>query len=151
MQDEARRSGHPAAMEQRMSLITLGYGDLERARDFYTALGWTIGWTDDDVVFFQAGGMIFALWDRAKLTEDSGVQDSGGWGGVTFAHLVGSPGEVDEVLAQAKAAGATIPRAGARRPWGGYSGIFVDPEGHPWEVAHNPSWTLHEDGSVTLS
>jgi uncharacterized protein len=138
-------------MDQRISLITLGYHDHQRARDFYTALGWTIGWTDDDVVFFEAGGMIFALWDRAKLTADSGVQDGGGWGGVTFAHLVGSPEEVDDVLAQAQAAGATIPRAGARRPWGGYSGIFVDPEGHPWEVAHNPSWTLHEDGSVTLN
>jgi catechol 2,3-dioxygenase-like lactoylglutathione lyase family enzyme len=138
-------------MDQRISLITLGYHDRQRARDFYTALGWTIGWTDDDVVFFEAGGMIFALWDRAKLTEDSGMQDGGGWGGVTFAHLVGSPEEVDDVLAQAQAAGATIPRAGATRPWGGYSGIFVDPEGHPWEVAQNPSWTLHEDGSVTLN
>jgi uncharacterized protein len=138
-------------MDQRISLITLGFYDHQRAREFYTAMGWTIGWTDDDVVFFEAGGMIFALWDRAKLTEDSGVQDGGGWGGVTFAHLVGSPEEVDDVLAQARAAGATIPRAGARRPWGGYSGIFVDPEGHPWEVAHNPSWTLHEDGSVTLN
>jgi uncharacterized protein len=138
-------------MDQRISLITLGFYDHQRAREFYTAMGWTIGWTDDDVVFFEAGGMIVALWDRAKLTEDSGVQDGGGWGGVTFAHLVGSPEEVDDVLAQARAAGATIPRAGARRPWGGYSGIFVDPEGHPWEVAHNPSWTLHEDGSVTLN
>ena len=138
-------------MDQRISLITLGFYDHQRAREFYTAMGWTIGWTDDDVVFFEAGGMIFALWDRGKLTEDSGMQDGGGWGGVTFAHLVGSPEEVDDVLAQARAAGATIPRAGARRPWGGYSGIFVDPEGHPWEVAHNPSWTLHEDGSVTLN
>jgi predicted lactoylglutathione lyase len=138
-------------MDQRISLITLGFYDHQRAREFYTAMGWTIGWTDDDVVFFEAGGMIVALWDRAKLTEDSGVQDGGGWGGVTFAHLVGSPEEVDDVLAQARAAGATIPRAGARRPWGGYSGIFVDPEGHPWEVAQNPSWTLHEDGSVTLN
>jgi uncharacterized protein len=137
-------------MDQRISLITLGYHDHQRARDFYTAMGWTIGWTDDDVVFFEAGGLIFALWDRAKLTQDSGVQDGGGWGGVTFAHLVASPEEVDAVLAQAQAAGATIARSGARRPWGGYSGIFIDPEGHPWEVAQNPSWTLHEDGSVTL-
>ena len=134
-----------------MSLITLGYGDLARARDFYTALGWTIGWTDDDVVFFQVGGMIFALWDRAKLEKDSCVRDGGGWGGVTLAYIAGSPDEVDAVLAQAQAAGASVPRAGAETFWGGYSGIFVDPEGHPWEVAHNPNWTLHEDGSVTLS
>jgi predicted lactoylglutathione lyase len=138
-------------MEQRMTLITLGYGDFERARDFYTAMGWTIGWTDDDVVFFQAVGMIFALWDRAKLAKDSCVQDSGGWGGVTLGYNTNSPEEVDEVLAQAKAAGASVPRAGGKTFYGGYSGIFIDPEGHPWEVAHNPSWTLREDGSISLS
>jgi uncharacterized protein len=131
-------------MEQRMTLITLGYGDFERARDFYTAMGWT-------VVFFQAGGMIFALWDRAKLEKDSCVQDSGGWGGVTLGYNTNSPEEVDEVLAQAKAAGASVPRAGDKTFYGGYSGIFIDPEGHPWEVAHNPSWTLREDGSISLS
>jgi uncharacterized protein len=138
-------------MEQRMSLITLGYGDFKRARDFYTALGWTIGWTDDDVVFFEARGMIVALWDREKLAKDSCVQDSGGWGGATLGFNTGSPEEVDEVLAQAEAAGATIGRPGAKTFWGGYSGLFIDPEGHPWEVAHNPNWTLHEDGSVTLN
>jgi uncharacterized protein len=138
-------------MEQRMSLITLGYRDFKRARDFYTALGWTIGWTDDDVVFFEARGMIVALWDREKLAKDSCVQDSGGWGGATLGFNTGSPEEVDEVLAQAEAAGATIGRPGAKTFWGGYSGLFIDPEGHPWEVAHNPNWTLHEDGSVTLN
>jgi predicted lactoylglutathione lyase len=137
-------------MNQRVTLITLGYRDFRRARDFYTGLGWTIGWTDDDVVFFQAGDMIFAIWDRAKLAEDSGVEDSGGWGGVTLGHNVRSAEEVDDILERAKAAGAAIARAGAERPWGGYSGIFVDPEGHPWEVAHNPSWTVHDDGAVSL-
>jgi len=138
-------------MDQRISLITLGYRDYRRARDFYAAVGWTDAVApDDEVVFFQAGGMIFALWDRAKLAEDSGVQDAGGWGGVTLAYSVGSPAEVDEVLARARAAGAAIPRAGAKTFWGGYSGIFVDPDGHPWEVAHNPDWTLEDDGSVTL-
>ena len=137
-------------MTQRVTLITLGYRDFQRARDFYTGLGWDIGWTDDDVVFFQAGGMIFAVWDRAKLAEDSGVEDSGGWGGVTLGQHVRSAEEVDAILERAKAAGGTIPRPGAERPWGGYSGIFVDPEGHPWEVAHNPAWTVHDDGSVTL-
>jgi catechol 2,3-dioxygenase-like lactoylglutathione lyase family enzyme len=137
-------------MNQRVTLITLGYRDFQRARDFYTGLGWKIGWTDDDVVFFQAGGMIFAVWGRAKLAEDSGVEDSGGWGGVTLGHNVRSSEEVDDILERAKAAGATIARAAAERPWGGYSGVFVDPEGHPWEVAHNPAWTVHDDGSVTL-
>jgi predicted lactoylglutathione lyase len=138
-------------MDQRISLITLGYRDYRRARDFYAAVGWTDAVApDDEVVFFQAGGMVFALWDRAKLAVDSGVQDAGGWGGVTLAYCVGSPTEVDEVLARAQAAGATIPRAGATTFWGGYSGIFVDPDGHPWEVAHNPGWTLHDDGTISL-
>ena len=138
-------------MEQRVTLITLGYRDYQRARDFYTAMGWNVDWTDDDVIFFQAGSMIFALWGREKLAKDSEVEDSGGWGGVTLAYNVGSPEEVDEVLAQAKAAGGAVPRAGGKTFYGGYSGIFIDPEGHPWEVSHNPSWTLHEDGSVTLN
>jgi predicted lactoylglutathione lyase len=140
------------AMDQRISLITLGYRDYERARDFYAAIGWTNAISpDDEVVFFQAGGMIFALWDRAKLAEDSCVQDAGGWGGITVAYNVGSPEEVDEVLAGAEAAGGSVPREGAKTPWGGYSGVFIDPEGHPWEVAHNPGWTLHDDGTISLS
>ena len=138
-------------MEQRVSLITLGVRDLPRARAFYEALGWKTGaGPDDDVVFFQAGGMIVALWGRDELAADSVVEDAGGWGGVTLAHNVRSPAEVDEVLAQAEAAGATIGRPGAETFWGGYSGVFVDPDGHPWEVAHNPHWTLTDDGSVKL-
>ena len=139
-------------MEQRVSLVTLGVADLARARAFYEALGWTTGAEpDSDIVFFQAGRSVVALWDRAKLAEDSGVADSGGWGGVTLAYCVGSPSEVDTVLDEARAAGARIARAPADTFWGGYSGVFVDPEGHPWEVAHNPHWTLHADGSVTLA
>ena len=139
-------------MDQRVTLITLGVSDLARARAFYEALGWhTNAGPDDDVVFFQAGGLIVALWDRAMLAEDSGVNDGGGWGGVTLAYNVGSPSEVDAVLAEARAAGATIPREGAETFWGGYSGVFVDPAGHPWEVAHNPHWTLRDDGSVRLN
>jgi catechol 2,3-dioxygenase-like lactoylglutathione lyase family enzyme len=139
-------------VEQRLSLVTLGVADLARSRAFYEALGWTTGAEpDDDVVFFQAGGMIVALWGRAELAGDSGVQDEGGWGGVTLAHNVRSPQEVDAVLTEAGAAGATIARTGAATFWGGYSGVFVDPDGHPWEVAHNPHWTLAEDGSISLS
>ena len=138
-------------MEQRVSLITLGVRDLATARDFYEALGWKSGAAPaDDVVFFQAGGMIVALWGREQLAEDTAVQDSGGWGGVTLAYNTRSPAEVDAVLAEAEAAGATIPRAGAETFWGGYSGVFVDPDGHAWEVAHNPSWTVAADGSVSL-
>jgi catechol 2,3-dioxygenase-like lactoylglutathione lyase family enzyme len=139
-------------MDQRISLITLGYRDYDRARKFYEAMGWTNAVAPDgEVVFFQAGGMIVALWDRAKLAADSGVEDGGGWGGITLAYNVGSPEEVDEVLGRAKSAGGTVRREGGKTFWGGYSGIFVDPEGHPWEVAHNPAWTLHGDGTVSLS
>jgi uncharacterized protein len=137
-------------MEQRISLVTLGVADVGRARRFYGALGWSGESPDGDVVFFQAGGMIVALWGRDKLAEDSVVDDGGGWGGVTLAHIVASPAEVDAVLAQAGAAGATIGRPGAPTSWGGYSGVFVDPDGHPWEIAHNPGWTLAPDGSVHL-
>jgi len=139
-------------VEQRLSLVTLGVRDLGRARRFYEALGWTTGAAaDDDVVFFQTGCMIVALWGRDQLAEDTVVTDSGGWGGVTLAYNARSPAEVDSVLAEAEAAGAAITRPGAETFWGGYSGIFVDPEGHAWEVAHNPHWTVREDGSVSLS
>jgi uncharacterized protein len=139
-------------VEQRLSLVTLGVRDLARARAFYEALGWKTGAKpEDDVVFFQAGGMIVALWGRDQLAEDSGVEDGGGWGGVTFAYLVRSPAEVDEVIAQAERAGARIARPGGKTFWGGYSGVFVDLDGHPWEIAHNPSWTIAEDGSVRLN
>jgi predicted lactoylglutathione lyase len=138
-------------VEQRVSLITLGVADLGRARAFYEGLGWhTNAEPGDDVVFFQAGGMVVALWDRAKLAEDSAVTDAGGWGGITLAHNVGSAQDVDAVLDEARAAGAEIGREGAKTFWGGYSGVFIDPDGHPWEIAHNPDWTLHEDGSVKL-
>jgi uncharacterized glyoxalase superfamily protein PhnB len=98
------------AMDQRLSLITLGVG---------------------------------------KLARDSGVQDPGGWGGVALAYNVRSPAEVDAVLAEARDAGATIARSAAT-VWGGYSGVFIDPDGHPWEVAHNPAWSVQEDGRTTI-
>ena len=138
-------------MEQRISLVTLGVGDIDRARTFYEALGWHGESPDGEVVFFQAGGMVVALWSRALLAADSGVADDpGGWGGVTLAHNVRSPEEVDAVLAEAEAAGATVARHGAPTDWGGYSGAFLDPDGHTWEVAHNPGWTIHPDGRTTL-
>jgi catechol 2,3-dioxygenase-like lactoylglutathione lyase family enzyme len=139
-------------VQQRISVVTLGVSDLARAHAFYEGLGWKTGaGPEDDVVFFQAGGSIVALWSRESLAEDSVVEDTGGWGGITLAHNVGSPEEVDAVLAEAEVAGATIGRAGAETFWGGYSGVFLDPDGHPWEVAHNPHWQLGEDGSVQLA
>jgi catechol 2,3-dioxygenase-like lactoylglutathione lyase family enzyme len=138
-------------VEQRISLVTLGVADLARSRAFYEALGWaTDAEPGADVVFFQAGGMVLALWSREALAIDGSVSDEGGWGGITLAHNVRSPEEVDGVLEEAARAGATIVRRGAKTFWGGYSGVFLDPDGHPWEVAHNPFWTLAEDGSVSL-
>jgi catechol 2,3-dioxygenase-like lactoylglutathione lyase family enzyme len=141
-------------VDQRVSLVTLGVADVSRARAFYEALGWSGGVGDGDgaeaVVFFEAGGMVVALWGREQLAADSVVDDGGGWGGVTLAHNVGSPAAVDRVMREARVAGATVRREGAPTAWGGYSGVFTDPDGHAWEVAHNPLWTLHSDGSVSL-
>jgi predicted lactoylglutathione lyase len=139
-------------MKQRVNLITLGVADLSRSRQFYEALGWGTGAEPgDDVVFFQAGEMVVALWDRARLAEDSCVEDSPGWGGVTLAVNFGSREEVDEAVEEARAAGARIGREPAETFWGGYTGIILDPDGHPWEIAHNPHWTVTEDGGVKLS
>src|SRR6266516_2358964 len=129
-------------MEQRISLVTLGVQDLRRARAFYERLGWSQAQqVDDEVCFFQAGGMVFGLW--AAL---------GGHGapGVELAHNVRSADEVAALLSEAEAAGATIVRPAALQPWGGTSGAFADPEGYVWEVAHNPDWTIADDGSVAM-
>src|SRR4051812_39006109 len=137
-------------METRISLITLGYRDFDRARGFYEALGWSGQSPDGEVVFIQAGGMVLGLWDRAFLAADSGVADSGGWGGVTLAHNVRSPAEVDAVLEEAAAAGGRGLRGGAEALWGGYTGLFCDLHGHPWEAAPNPRRTIADDGTVLL-
>jgi catechol 2,3-dioxygenase-like lactoylglutathione lyase family enzyme len=138
-------------VEQRISLVTLGVSDVERARAFYEALGWrTNAEPGADVVFFQGPGHVLALWSRAELAADSAVTDGGGWGGVTPAHNVRSPDEVDAVIEEARAAGARIAREPAETFWGGYSAVFVDPDGHPWEVAHNPRWTIAADGTITI-
>jgi predicted lactoylglutathione lyase len=140
-------------LDQRLSLVTLGVADLPRAVAFYEALGWKADNDVEaqDVAFFQGPGTVIALWHREQLATDSVVEDSGGWGGVTLAYNTRSPEEVDAVIAQAEAAGAKIGRAGAETSWGGYSGIFIDPDGHPWEVAHNPHWTITDDGQTRLS
>jgi predicted lactoylglutathione lyase len=139
-------------MDQRVSLVTLGVEDLDRATTFYAALGWHrhSGSVDGEVAFYQAGGMVVALWSRSLLAADTGVVDNGGWGGVTLAHNVRANDEVDDVIARARAAGARIAREPAPAFWGGYAGVFVDPDGHPWEVAVNPSWGLSDTGDVEL-
>jgi predicted lactoylglutathione lyase len=138
-------------VEQRVSLVTLGVDDLERARGFYEALGWrSRAQPGDDVVFFQAGGMVVALWGRKELAQDSGVEPGRGFGGIALAYNVRATAEVDAVIEEARRAGAEITREPAATFWGGYSGMFLDTEGHPWEVAHNPRWTVHPDGAVEL-
>ena len=138
-------------MDQRLSLVTLGVRDLARARDFYAALGWRQHpGSPESVAFFQAGGLVVALWSRDELAADSCVEDGGGWGGVTLAHNVRTEDEVRVVIEEARAAGARIGREPGTTFWGGFSGVFVDPDGHPWEIAVNPAWTVREDGSVSL-
>jgi catechol 2,3-dioxygenase-like lactoylglutathione lyase family enzyme len=139
-------------MEQRMSLVTLGVADLPRARRFYEhGLGWKPGFVSDEVVFYETGGPIIALFGRRDLAADAQIDDDEStFGGIALAHNVRARDEVDAVLAEAAAAGATIARPGAATFWGGYAGVFIDPDGHPWEVAHNPGWTVHEDGRTTL-
>jgi catechol 2,3-dioxygenase-like lactoylglutathione lyase family enzyme len=138
-------------MEQRVSLITLGVVDLDRSKAFYEALGWH-GQEVERTVFFQAGGLAVVLWGRDALAEDAGVEDPGPttFGGIALAHNVRSSAEVDRVLSEAAAAGATVTRAPAETFYGGYAGCFADPDGHLWEVAHNPGFPLLEDGSLVL-
>jgi uncharacterized protein len=138
-------------MQQRVSLITLGVADLDRARAFYEAMGWVSNTgPEEGVVFFQTGGSVLALWGRDDLAEDSVIEDAGGFGGIVLAYNAGLPAEVDAVIEEARRAGAHIPREPGETVWGGYSGVFHDLDGHAWEVAHNPHWTLGEDGSITL-
>jgi uncharacterized protein len=136
-------------MEQRVSMITLGVGDVPAARGFYERLGWTVTFTDGDIVMFQAGGVILSIWWRDKLDVDGGVAERGGYGPVALAYAVGDAEAVDTACREAVAAGATVTRAPGEKPFG-YSGVFADPDGHTWEVAWVPSWSLSDDGAVAL-
>lgn len=137
-------------MDQRVSIITLGVADVAVSRAFYERLGFRVGLDIEETVFFQIGDAILTLWGRDKLAQDSGVTDGGGWGGVTLAHNVGSRDEVDRVIDEARAADARISREPSETFYGGYAGVFIDPDGHPWEVAHNPGLALADDGTIRL-
>lgn len=138
-------------MEQRLSVVTLGVADLPRAIAFYEALGWTRGNRHPEVAFFQLNGIVLALFSRAALAEDAGLPAEGsGFGGITLAYNARTREEVDAVLTEAGRAGAHILKPPADAFWGGYSGYFADPDGHPWEVAWNPEWEIAEDGDVRL-
>jgi uncharacterized glyoxalase superfamily protein PhnB len=138
-------------MEQRISLITLGVSDLHRALTFYEQLGWH-GQETQETVFFQAGGSGVILWDQGKLADDAGLAPPSGSGfrGMTLAHNVRARADVDDIMAAAQAAGATVTKAAAETFYGGYAGYFSDPDGHVWEIAHNPGFPIADDGSITI-
>jgi predicted lactoylglutathione lyase len=138
-------------MEQRVSLITLGVADLRRARRFYEQLGWS-GQEVQDTVFFQAGGLAVVLWGRADVAADAGIDDDGTarFGGIALAHNVTSRDEVDRIVRAAELAGGEVTKAARETFYGGYAGFFRDPDGHVWEIAHNPGFTLNPDGTLTL-
>jgi len=138
-------------MEQRISLVTLGVADVAVARTFYEQLGWH-GQEIEETVFFQLGGIALVLWGRAKLASDAGLEDAkvDGFGGMSLAQNVRSRAKVDEVLSEAVKAGARITQPATETFYGGYAGYFTDPDGHSWEIAYNPGFTLDRDGSLTL-
>ncbi|MFI6779970.1 VOC family protein [Micromonospora sp. NPDC050276] len=135
-------------MEQRISLITLGVADVARAKAFYEQLGWP-GQEVEETVFFQAGGLALVLWGRDKLAADAGIEELG-TGAMTLAQNVRSRAEVDEVIGAAEAAGATVTKPARDTFYGGYAGYFADPDGHLWEIAWNPGFTLATDGTLTV-
>lgn len=142
-------------MEPYISLITLGVADLERALRFYRdGLHWPLSSASGgDIAFLRTGGVALALYPRALLAADAHLDAAGsssGFGGITLAHNVASKDAVDQVLAEAAAAGATILKPAEQADWGGYSGYFADPDGYPWEVAWNPGFPLGPNGRVTL-
>jgi predicted lactoylglutathione lyase len=139
-------------MEQRISMVTLGVKDLAASRRFYVgALGWQPVLENKEIIFFQTGGMVFALFLRDKLAEDFQA-DPGTFGRapMTLAHNVGKKEEVDPLISRAAASGAKILKPAQEASWGGYSGYFADPDGFAWEIAWNPSWQLKPDGSIEV-
>lgn len=139
-------------MRLRLGLVTLGVADVARARCFYEAMGLKASSASQaEVTFFQLGNVVLALFGRAALAADAGVADSKpGFSGVALAWNVASETAVDEALAQAAACGGRIVKPGQKVSWGGYSGYFADPDGHLWEVAHNPFFPLDAQGRVLL-
>ena len=143
-------------MEQRLSLITLGVADLDRAKAFYeNVVGWKAVPGPSEIVFFDLGGLVFSLYPHADLAKDRNatLDDSGGTGyqGFALAHNARSKEEVDAIFSRLKDRGATILKEPEEVFWGGYSGYFSDPDGHAWEVAYNPYWTIGDDGRVSMT
>ncbi len=138
-------------MKQSISLVTLGVADYARAKAFYEALGWTTAMDVEETAFFQANGTVLVLWSREKLAKDLGIPDAGAdFGGVALAHNVGSREEVHAIVDVARQSGGVVTREPTETFYGGYAGAFRDPDGHVWEIAHNPGFGLADDGSVAL-
>lgn len=140
-------------MEQRLSLVTLGVADLERAKSFYVSLGWNAAHAStEEVVFFQLPGIALALFPRDSLAADANIAPYGeGFSGITLSHNVRSREEVDELVTQVEALGGKILRPAQEASWGGYTAYFADPDGHIWEIAFNPYAVLGDDGSFRIS
>ena len=137
----------------RLTLVTLGVADMAVAVAFYDRLGWRRSRAHDpgEVAFYQLDNLVLSLFPRAHLAADAQVPDTpAGFGGVTLALNQDSEAAVDAVLAEAVEAGATLLKPGQNVFWGGYSGYFADPNGHPWEVAYNPFLPFDEAGRLVL-
>jgi uncharacterized protein len=136
-----------------LSLVTLGVSDLERSIAFYEALGFRRKATKaDGVGVFQAGAMSFAVWPAGELAQDSNtaMTQTPAFRGFALAWNCRSEAEVDSAIERARSAGGSVPKPAQKTFWGGYAGYFTDPDGHLWEVAHNPHWPLTDDGRLTL-
>jgi catechol 2,3-dioxygenase-like lactoylglutathione lyase family enzyme len=133
----------------RLSLVTLGVADVARATAFYTALGWPLSSASvpGEVSFFRTAGGLLAVWSATELAADANLPTAplGAFRGVAMAINVDSPADVDSALDTAVAAGGTVIRPATATAWGGYNGYFADPDGYPWEVAHNPGWPIGHD------
>lgn len=142
----------PGLLPRHLSLVTLGVGDLAVSRAFYERLGLVAsGFDSDSVCFFDMNGTVLGLFGREALAEDAGVDEAGsGFRGVSCAMNVASEAEVDAALAHAHGCGATLVKPATRVFWGGYSGYFADPDGHLWEVAHNPGFPLPPEGRLVV-
>ena len=140
-------------MPANVTLITLTVADIAKATRFYQSLGFVKSKSEsqEQVSFFRAGGIVLSLWDRKEQIQDAKAGTLwDGNGGIVVAQNVASEAEVDAVLAKAKSAGARILKPGTKTFWGGYNGYFADPDGHLWEIAHNPHWQLDSDGQLVL-
>jgi catechol 2,3-dioxygenase-like lactoylglutathione lyase family enzyme len=138
-------------MQSRLNIITLGVRDMDIAIRFYRdGLGWPMSSASvgDFAIFRLSTGTALALYPRDLLASDANVKDPGGFGGITLAQNVETSDEVDLVLSQAVKSGGCILRPARKAEWGGYSGYFADPDGHPWEVAWNPHLQLVQGNLV---